>query len=971
MREKLVAIAFVLVILPTIAQHHVFRRANVRLPSPECYRILQDNRGFVWIATEQGLCRFDGVNTKVYTGEQGIKEKAVYALRKDSKGLIWLVTKTGRILTIRNDKVVDPGFKKKFVNPEISNFGYDLFFQKDNMYIPLGISTAMVADKNRKTVRKVADYTQVNYSLVARDGNLVLPLNICLPRRNMPTSRVIRYVDRQNPTNSRFIQLPLESVITPQIITGQLNQRSFFSVSSELVEIDAKGKAIIHHFPHRILSLFTDSRGGLWVGVFGHGVYHIDKGDFSKQLINSLPGLSVSNIMEDREGHIWCTTLEKGVYSCQNPQLLAFNNFSGLNRRADVLTASQHELLVSTKENEIISINSLLQPERIRLFGNAGERIVAIRYLSGKWLIGYKERLTSGIRTNGSIVLSNHNEYQDLQGIKFDEFRGTTYVQGYHSMFRYEKDKAHFLFNSFAKSIRDFLVLGENKFLLSSVEELYIVSLKNGKANVRIIARPSVTISKLFLTRGNRLFVLTKGEGLFELIGEKLVNQNQRMKIPTTVLNDAVEDKQGNLWMATNEGLLKIPRDKNGYGEPKLYDELHGLPSRVCDKLAIFSNLIAISTTEGLITIPISCTMESRVKPQLIFSQATVNGKPTDIRNAEFKYHENSFLLDFSVLSYHQKGHQISYSLDNGSTVQYGTSAALLQLQNLQPGDYQLNVFGENVFGIKSSKPVRIHFTIFPPFWWSWWFIILCVLVGIAVLFLTSAWIRKRTELRAEKTNFIQMQLARSQLSALQAQMNPHFLFNSISSIQNFIMSNKREEAYDYLTSFSKLIRRTLNNSRSQLISLAEEIETIKLYMQLEQRRYNNRFDFYVEVSAEIVLEEVLLPASLIQPLLENAVWHGIAPLGPEKRGLITLKITAEDSFLRITVIDNGVGIQTSNSRNESLAIAIIEEQLTILNHNSAEKRDTSVKLRVGDDGQGTIASFTIPYIKKNENITG
>lgn len=967
MRKKLALFFLVLATLPALAQHHIFKSANLPLPSPETYRILQDSKGFIWIATEQGLCRFDGQNVKVYGTNEGIDEKAVYALREDSQGLIWLLTKKGRILNIKNNQIVDAGCKNQLKNNNVSSFGYDFIFLRDHILIPKGYGTAVFFDRKNKSIKEIeSNQIRHQHILIEHKQNQIIPLALSFFLHSKSKTKIpIHFIDKDHPYKNRVFNLPIDSSIAPQVITCKLKDRIFFSISSQLVEIGAKGELKIHHLPNRILSMLPDSRGGLWVGVLGYGIHYYAHGDFSKPSVKSLSGLSVSNIMEDNEHHIWCTTLEKGVYICQQPEMLMFNNFHGLHRRLDVLSAGNKELLISSRYNEIIVIDSLLRPERILLTGNLGESILAIKYLNKEWLVGYREMLNSGIRRGGKIALRKHTEHYRLHGLQFADWHETTYNLGYYNIFKYEKGKMKLVASHFSEVARIFLVLDSNKFLVPMFEELRLVTVKNGKTSFQTMEKPSAPVSKLFLTKNNRIFVLTKGEGLFTIDKGQLISMNKVMHIPKKVLNDMVEDHRGNLWIATNEGLLKIPFNGRNYEAPQLYDERHGFPSRVCDKIAISGKILAVSTTEGLITFPLSCNLEPAIEPGLSFNKAMVNGKSIQIKNTSLKYNENSLNLYFSVLSYHQNRRQrLSYTLADGTHMQHGTSGTVLSFQNLKPGNYRLKVSGQNVFGIKSSKPFTIPFTILPPFWLTGWFILLCILSGALVCFSLLLWIKKRTERRAELANSLKTQLVKSQLSALQAQMNPHFLFNSISSIQNFIMSNRREEAYDYLTSFSKLIRRTLNNSRSQFISLQEEIETLKLYMQLEQRRYNYRFDFQVELSEQIITENILMPPSLIQPLLENAVWHGVASITSEKKGHILLKIFTESDYLKITVIDNGSGIHDSDSTHESLAITLIEEQLTLLS-NSEKKWQPHVHLETLEKGQGTAVSFTIPIIQK------
>lgn len=970
MHKKLVLIFLILATLPALAQHHIFKSAGLPLPSPESYRILQDRRGFVWIATEQGLCRFDGQNVKVYGAAEGMNEKAVYALREDKEGTIWLLTRKGKVLNIRNDKVVDSGFKKYLGDVNMSNIGYDFFFEKDSILIPIGYGAAACLNKKDKSVTKIKHNRLTDYFIhIEHKYGQVVPLIMSFSSDIQANTINIQYTDKDEPDRSREIIFPVYRSIAPQVITSKLKNRVFFSIFSQLIEIGEKGELKIHDLPNRILSMLPDSKGGLWVGIMGYGVHYYENGDFSKPSVKSLPGLSVSNIMEDREKHIWCTTLEKGVYICQQPGMLAFDNFNGLHRRLDVLSAEKEEFIISSKHNEIIVIDSILQPRRLFLSGTSGELIMTIRRFEKEWFVGYKEMLKSGIEKKNSIILKKRTDHLRLNGLQFADWSGFTYELSYRDIFRYDNGKLKLVASDFSQAVRSFLVLDSSKFLVAMPEEIRLITVQNGKNYLQTVAKPSASISKLFQTKNKRIFVLTKGEGLFSLEGEKLVNMNKAMRIPANVLNDMAEDDRGNLWIATNEGLLKISLNGKKYGIPQLYDERHGFPSRVCDKLAIAGKTLAVSTTEGLVTFPQLDDLQPATEPGLNFEKAMVNGEPFSIVNAKLRYDKNSLLLYFNVLSYHlTRGQLLNYILEDGSSsIQQGTSGTVLSLQNLKPGNYRLKVFGQNVFGVKSSIPLIIHFTILPPFWLTWWFILLCVLSGISIFIFLFWWIKRRTERRAEIASNLKTQLAKSQLTALQAQMNPHFLFNSISSIQNFIMSNKREEAYNYLTSFSKLIRRTLNNSRSQFISLAEELETLNLYMQLEQRRYNYRFDFQINLDKDIAPENILLPPSLIQPLLENAVWHGVASINAEKRGHILLKISTKDGYLHIAVIDNGGGIQVSDSQHESLAITLIEEQLALLGR-SEKNWQPRVRLEVPENGQGTAVSFNIPILQKNED---
>lgn len=948
----------------SLTQQHIFQKVNIELPSPECYRIIQDTKGQVWVATEQGLCNYDGQKTLVFNAKNGLPEKGVYALKTDEKGVVWALTKTGRLIQLKNNSILHYGIKNLNGITLKEEIGYELFFQKGKLIVPFTFGNVVTLDLERKKEKKYISNLPNGYSLIIKDNNQTIPYVISQPSKNHFYKNLIRYEDKQYPQHNQTIESQLITSFSSQIITCTLKNRAFFSISNQLIEIDAHGKKHQHTFPHRILSLLPDSRGGLWVGVLGNGIYHFEDADFSKPAVNSLQGLSVSNIMEDREQHIWCTTLEKGVYRCQQPAIITYSNFPGLGRRMDYLGAESGQFVASTTYNELIFVDNNHQQTRVKLAGNYGEAITGIHCIDQEWIVGHREMVYSGFKLGNCIQLKKRKDI--LSCIQFQKRSDVLYSIGYPTIIhRYKENKFVSIINEPIKHPKCFFPLSPQKFLVVLVDKTVVQELKNGLVKTKIIHGAPKSIGKIiYAEKSNRYFAITKGSGIYEWKNEKFVSCSKQMQLSIDVLNDIIEDDQGNLWIATNEGLLFCPFDGKDFKKPKLYTEKHGFPSDVCDKLAINGKYLAVSTTEGLTTFPLNCKLESAIDPQILLQDIFIGGKSTTLQRAKLRYDENSIKLHFSVLSYHQPtGQSIYYTLEKNGEIEKGISTPTLHLQNMAPGNYKLRVFGRNIYGINSIVPFIIDFEILPPFWATWWFILCCIAVGLLILLVLFLWIKRQIEFRAEQDNRVKVQLAKSQLTALQAQMNPHFLFNSISSIQNFIMSNKREEAYNYLTSFSKLIRNTLNNSRSQFVSLEKELETIELYMQLEQQRFNNTFNFYIELSKDILPSAVFLPASLIQPLLENALWHGIMPVRKERHGVITLQIILESDFLRISVIDNGKGIQNSDKLHQSLALKIIEEQLELLAINMHKKYNTRVELQANENGEGIKASFIIPLL--------
>lgn len=180
-------------------------------------------------------------------------------------------------------------------------------------------------------------------------------------------------------------------------------------------------------------------------------------------------------------------------------------------------------------------------------------------------------------------------------------------------------------------------------------------------------------------------------------------------------------------------------------------------------------------------------------------------------------------------------------------------------------------------------------------------------MILIAILFLLYNYrIQRIKKEEATKTEF-NKQLAQIEMKALRAQMNPHFLFNSLNAIKYYVLKENKEKASNYLTDFSRLIRLVLNHSSKQLINLREELESLELYIKIERLRFEEKFDYVIQTSEKISLEEVMIPPLLLQPYVENAIWHGLMHK-IEGKGVLSILVEYIDDSIRITIEDNGIG---------------------------------------------------------------
>jgi LytS/YehU family sensor histidine kinase len=260
------------------------------------------------------------------------------------------------------------------------------------------------------------------------------------------------------------------------------------------------------------------------------------------------------------------------------------------------------------------------------------------------------------------------------------------------------------------------------------------------------------------------------------------------------------------------------------------------------------------------------------------------------------------------------------------------TSTRAVQYPTMPPNNYTFEIKAKNEDGIW-SKPRTLSFSIFPPFWFTWWFIGLEILFGIGII---SAifWYREkqnRTKSASEK------RMVESELKALRSQMNPHFTFNTLNAIQLAVETSDRLVASKYIGDFAVLIRKVLENSKHSSISLEEEISMLKLYIELEQFRFSNKFLFEIIVEEDLDLNFIRIPAMVIQPFVENAILHGLAP--KEGEGKLTLKLYEKEDAIHCVIEDNGVGRERAMEikklkkfSHKSMAMEITEERMDLYN---------------------------------------
>ena len=295
------------------------------------------------------------------------------------------------------------------------------------------------------------------------------------------------------------------------------------------------------------------------------------------------------------------------------------------------------------------------------------------------------------------------------------------------------------------------------------------------------------------------------------------------------------------------------------------------------------------------------------------------------------------------------------------------TRSSMAQYPTLEPGSYTFKVKAGSIDQVWSLEPAEIKFRIYPPWWETTWFIIACILSGLGLtVLITYIIIRNK-----EEKNSLRRQISESERMALRSQMNPHFVFNALNSIQHFITMEDEMSANYYLSQFSKLIRRVFENSKETFISLENEITTLKLYLELEALRFEGKFEYELIVGEEIDTYDTELPSMIIQPFVENAIWHGLMP----KRGeppKLTVAFEQAPQHLVCIVKDNGIGRKAAGavskknlSEHKSSGISNTVRRLNLLSKMEGKHANVEITDLVDeqDKALGTLVTIKIPIL--------
>jgi Histidine kinase/Two component regulator propeller len=879
------------------------------LPSNSVYDIMQDDKGFIWFATDEGVSRFDGRNFVAFKS-QNKGGKSGSFLKKDNFGRIWFENFDGYLNYIQNDsvyKLEKQGNPMGFINYSI--YKNQLTYATQNGYEILDLKTLKIIKNQNLTDFSICFIEIVDGKTNFIDASLktITVSNSTLSRSpkylNTPlvapiftTSNTIYCTDKSN-TNKKIYKIengkvmPLFEINSTQTIQNLyfLQNKFWICTNKGLFVLDKNGKKLNNkpYFANfSITSFFIDNENKYWVGTLNDGVLRFsDFNDIQSDLKEIKPLLlsaENSNLYVGSEnGSIYSISNDFGSLKelplkCKN-QILYINNshpkFNFIAADGTYKTNKNFEVL----EHENYALKSID-------FVTESEAVVAV---SG--FIGF---INIGDMVSKSEV--GNFQYKDKQYHLKDNIRGKAAV-----------------WNPIDKEALFLTNMGLLSYKNNRLRELKLDNKKTGFKGIKK-ANNSIYV----LTDDNKLYHYIHNDfkeiktGLEEITFFKSINDNIY-----------IGNKKA-IYHLKNNQLQKIDAIK--------------ISEKIQD-LQIDKDYFYVLNKKNIIRFNKNGSNTIQNKIDLYLEKIWVNNEDYTFKNKQnLNYSQNDLKFQIAMIDY-EKNNAIYYRINNQSWKEILNNGNVLQLSSLSPNQYKIE-FSNRKNGTILQK---VNFEIQKPFWETlWFFILISILITTIIIFIyynRLQQIKTKDNLIIDKLK-LENSLNENKLKLIKAQMNPHFFFNALNTIQSYIATNETEEATDYLNKFSKLTRMILEMTDKDWITIDEEIVMQTLYLNLQKTRLSD-FEFNINIKSTTI-RNATIPTMLLQPYIENAVIHGLAHKLGKRNLWVNFEINNQNQ-LEITIKDNGIGLTKANeinqknaNKNTSFATKATLERLEIINRN-------------------------------------
>ena len=868
------------------------------LPSNQIYNLFRDSKGFLWMGHSLGLTRFDGNRFTDYS-TPAQNSLGISNIHEDKNGTLWCHNFGGQIFYIKNNLLQ--------------------VFERYNWKMQQSFPSIAISGKNEliaSHINGIYVYAidEGKDTILGSEMKLGLGFNFGFANIRGEVYTILDY-EPYHVTKNRLIKLkPLDGQNFRKI-PGQLIIGSF--KDSMYVMTPDRSKVIVAHIEqdsYRIARVFNAPDGTFFLSTPNENEAWICAKNISFCINNperKIDDLNVTAIVSDKEDNLWISTLQNGIGLWQETHQKTHDIKPG-NKQTEIINA------LSIWRNGIVSASSHGQ---LAFYDSTGKLLHA-NYLPDNISVSTLQSIDSNSLLIGSNYLMELvspgkrvrtiSSNSAIKSICTDD-KGNYYVANAYTLDKVSPDGSltklrtkrcfSVKFSPTSQTIYTAFIDGIYGYDGTKIFEL--------KPAGKSIYSPSISVNE------ENLFAATISEGVYWFKSNRF---HKHLSTKNGLLDNHIlklrhYDKK--LWILTSTSIEEWDYENDTISHHTFDDDLS--LSNITD-FVVWKNQIWAAYGNTIKILP--AASKKSTPPDVFIDYVLVNDRDTLVKDEyELNYLENQLSFVLSGLSF-KSGNKLNfaYRLIGSDSVWNIIPASnhKIEFPGLQPGNYEFEVKAIGSDG-KHGKIKTFRFFISNPWWQQPGFIFISVVVLFALVYLIFTTrirsIRQTNRLILEKIN-LESQWRESMLTAIRSQMNPHFIFNALNAIQSYIYSNNKFKASQYLGKFSDLIRRILDYSQKEKISLSKEIEMLQLYIDLEIIRFENNMKASIYVDEALDTEIIQVPPMLVQPYVENAIKHGLLHKQDERELNLRFEKDETGKYLLISIEDNGIGRTESHDIN-------------------------------------------------------
>lgn len=941
------------------------------LPYFIVYDVIQDSNGFMWFATDKGVSRFNGYEFDNFEIQHGLVENTIVEIYEDISGKIWFSSIVCKLTYFENNEIHEYAYNEKILEniPQRAEplKGSLLFDEDNNLFYGIKGFGTLKIDKEGEVLKLESLSDKESIILHIIEDKLFLSYPNKVSEKKLPLLKKGEFI--QELAIAKFDLFSTSPAY--EIHEGYL----YFSSENILFQIEIQsGNIIQKEFPDRILSI-NSNNDKLWVGLMNEGIFVLNPYDDFNIENRILREESVSSIKWDSEGGTWISTLDNGVFYILLTDIISLKKEQGLSENhVSQIIKTDNFLIVGYNKNYIDFIYAD-KVSTLQISNNSHEKVKAIQYDKKK------ERLLVSTQ-NGFYEIKDFTVRNLNQDFSSEIYPTNFFINRKNNLLVsteegfYKFDNNRVIQNS--KTDNDFnyklsaivensdgsIWLAGNRGLWKFYKGIFVYY-------GLIYPELSNLITDLaVIPERNMMFIGTNGHGLYIYYDNKLHHIDTKNGLSsnniTTIYTYADE-----AWVGTNNGLNLI-KDNGVFSvdfSVKNYSMHDGLNSNIINDIFVVGDSVYVATNKGVNIFNSKVLDENKIPPKLYFTSIQINNQDTLFQEEyNLSYSENNLNIEYLGISYQNAGNILyKYTLEGLDTVWYTTRSRSIRYSSLPYGDFTFKVMARNTDGYWNLEPSQFKFKINAPFWKATWFIF-AIFFGFMAIVITYIILFRKSYQRRINAMYYRQQVLRQQ-------MNPHFIFNTLNSIQLYILEKNTEMSQKYLSKFSRLMRINLENSQYKSIAVEEEIKSLELYLQLEMLRFDNQISYDINIDEKDSLLKLQIPSLIIQPFVENSIWHGLTH--KEEGGHVQINLKQNGNYVQCVVEDNGIGrgkakeIKKQKMKyQKSYGISITRKRIELLNQFS--KDNLSIKYfdlkNEAGEASGTRVEIEIPIFRMNKN---